>query len=283
MQIKYNFFLHILMLGFFNGSYISLDEITVPITNFSINRGYGAYEFFEIINRRPFFLDRHIARLKNSLKLLRLENKHTDNLVEISQQLIEKNNFDKGFIKILVLPKNAKNPERMDSNLYVFPVKYWTFTNENYRQGMNLILQEYQRFLPEAKSTNYLPGQYLQYEIDNSLSVDVLFHCNKVVLETSRGNIFMIKDNQLLTPKQNILHGITRSLIMEIAQQQNIPFFEKNICLNDLYAADEVFISSTSKQVMPIVKIHEQVINDGTPGRYSKMLLSELIKLKELH
>lgn len=269
------------MIGFFNGQFIPVDEIAVPITHLSINRGYGAFEFYEIINGKAFYADRHLQRLLNSIKLLRLKTIFARNLEDIVNKLIRKNNFKNGFVKVFVLPQKASIPEAMQSDFIVFLTPWWGWPEESFKTGMPLILANFRRFLPQAKSTSYLTGQYLQHEIDQAGALDVLFHYHDNVLETSRGNIFIVKNKQVTTPDKDILYGVTRSIMFDIAKQSNIKLQAKNITLNEVFTADEVFVTSTTKMVMPIIKIENKTIGAGVPGSFAKMFLAALRKLRQ--
>ncbi|MFA6403337.1 MAG: aminotransferase class IV [Salinivirgaceae bacterium] len=269
------------MIGFNNGNYVPISQITIPADSLAVNRGYGAYEFFGVHNGKPFYLDRHLQRFANSLKALRLYSNFFDGLEEIVIELIRLNPIPDFYLKLFVLPLNASNPEKMEGGIYIFPVVFPPFSALEFETGMPLISREYQRFLPEAKSTAYLAGQYWQQEIDLAKALDVLFHSHGLIFETSRGNVFMVKNGRIITPKNGILKGITRSVVIDLVRQKGLDFVEQEIKFTEILEADEVFVTSTTKEVMPIIRIDNVQIGNGKPGPTTKWIIEEFIRHKK--
>ena len=98
-------------------------------------------------------------------------------------------------------------------------------------------------------------------------------------METTKSNIFIVRNNHVFTPGANVLKGITRSIVIDILHEKQISFSEKEVSTEELFSSDEVFITSTTKGVAPIVKIDGQPIGDGNVGPVSKMLIEEYKKL----
>lgn len=264
------------MIAFNNGKYQSLDEISIPITSLSINRGYGAYEFFEIINGKAFYGKDHLERFDETLRLLKLEIDFNNRLQEIVEELIRCNKLQNAAIKLLALPhdQNGKVPHR--AHLYIIPISGWSYDQNLFENGAKLVTKQFQRFMPRAKSTDYLAGQFWNDQLTDPTIIDILFHNGQTILETSRGNIFVVKNGCVFTPAKNVLLGITRQVILEILKDLNINFSLTAISLNELLNTDEVFVCSSTKRVMPIVKIDGQIIGDGRPGEITKTLQQAL-------
>lgn len=271
------------MIGFDNGNYVPISQITIPADSLSVNRGYGAYEFLGVHNGIPFYLDRHLQRFANSLKILRLYSNYSESLKEIVAELIRLNINPDFYLKFFVLPLNSNNPERMEGGMYIFPAVFPSFNALEFETGMALISREYQRFLPEAKSTAYLAGQYWQHEINQAKALDVLFHSHSLITETSRGNVFMVKNGRIITPKNDILKGITRSVVIDLMQQKGLDFVEQDISFTELLEADEVFVTSTTKEVMPIIRIDNKQIGDGKPASTTKWVMQEFARHKKAY
>ena len=268
------------MIGFNDGTFQEVSQITIPITSLSINRGYGAFDFFEVINNKPFYGDRHIARFKQSLKLLKLKISFEDELESILSKMIELNAMSDFYIKMFALPHEADNPECYSSNLYLFPTLMPEFDNDIYTKGAQLILKRFERFLPEAKSTNYLFGQYLQNEITENNAIDVLYHGENGILETSRGNIFIVKNGVVTTPGVKVLKGVTRSVVFDILKKLDVNCSEKEITIEEMYLADEVFVTSTTKLIIPIISVGEKAIGLGKPGELTLKIVKKFLQLK---
>lgn len=269
------------MIGFNNGKYQLLEEIVIPITSLSINRGYGAFEFLEVINRKPFYGERHVERLKDTMKILRLSSDFDNKLDEIIEEIIERNSLINYFIKLFVLPHEPASQGIYHGAMYLFPVKMKPYDPMLFPSGAHLITKEFDRFLPVAKSTNYLAGQYWLDEQKDARVIDVLFHNGKTVQESSRGNVFVVKDGKLVTPADHILFGVTRGVVLELSVKQNLSVEERAVSLEELFSADEVFLTSTTKHIMPITKIDDHIIGNGKPGETTWKVMLEFQKLRE--
>jgi branched-chain amino acid aminotransferase len=269
------------MTGFQNGTFQELSEMVIPITSTSINRGYGAYEFFEVINKNPFYGERHLARFRNTLHLLKLHTVFYKQLPEIIMELIDRTQLSDFYIKMFALPHKEFHDGNYEASLYIYPVQISGYDGSLYEKGAYLLIKDYARFMPEAKSTNYLAGQYWSDEISNRLIVDILFCCEGLISETSRGNIFRICNGKVTTPGQKILKGITRSIVIDILTGMGIPFEETDIQTNELLDADEIFISSTLKNILPITQIDNTIIGNGLPGEITRKLMAGFQIIKE--
>lgn len=269
------------MIGFDNGVFQEISKISVPITSLSVNRGYGVFEFFEVINGKPFYGERHIERFKRSLNILKLKTDFDNRFSEIIEELIDSNDFSDFYIKIFVLPHDQEFEGFYKASMYAFPTEMPQYNPELYEAGAHLITKKYHRFLSGAKSTNYLSGQYWFNEFKDDRTVDVLYHNGGTVQETSRGNIFVVKDGQLFTPEKDILKGVTRSIVLDILKEQNLSFSETDVSLETLFGADEVFLSSTTKLVMPVTQIDDNVIGKGEVGDVTLKIMAEFQKIKK--
>ena len=239
----------------------------------AIERSYSVYEFFRIHNGHPFYFERHMDRLFRSLEILLLNIKFDrKELQEIIYKLIEKNGMMNFYIKIYAIPQDLSNLDS-PSDFFILPCQIDDYDEDIYKKGAGLLMKEYCRFLPEAKSTNYIASVYWQKEMKSINAVDVLFYQDNTILECSRGNIFIIKNGKVSTPAENILKGISRSIVFDLMKQNSIPFDTRNISTEELFEADEAWISSTTKLIIPVVKINDKLIANGKPGQMTKKVL----------
>jgi branched-chain amino acid aminotransferase len=258
-------------LDFSAGSFQSTDAIYIKPDSTGANRGYGAFDFFGVINGIAFYLDRHLDRFFNTMNILRLSIALTKNEVKaIIEEVIQRNQHKDFHIKLFAYPTDNYLQKTIPADLFVIPLIVPVDPAFKYAEGVKLIMKEYQRFLPEAKSTNYLPLVYWQNGINDSGAVDVLYYSDGFIRESSRGNVFVVKANQVFTPGEQMLKGITRSVVMDILWDNSIAVKEKNISMEELFEADEVFLSSTTKKILPITKIDTQIIGNGKVGPNSK-------------
>lgn len=269
------------MIGFNNGLWQELEQIGIPVTSISVNRGYGAFEFFEIVRGRAFYGERHLARFRRSMDLLHLNTDFNLKLEELVDEIIQRNQLNDAYLKLFALPHETKFEGVRRSSLYMFPTQMPLFDAKLFIEGAWLETKVFQRFMPEAKSTNYLAGQYWMDEQSNPRVVDVLYHNGHSVQETSRGNIFVVKDGTVITPADKVLKGVTRSLVLELLAKHGILHAEAELSLALLHSADEVFVSSTTKHILPIVQIDGRQVGLGKPGLVTLEMMEAFRLLKE--
>ena len=271
-----------MLIGYNNGQFMETGKMSVSVDNIGINRGYGAFDFFGVINHNPFYLERHLDRFMRTIELLRLEVVHNRNEIK---SLIEETihwNSDSDFgIKLFALPLYPDSVGSLKSGLHILPVKASPYDGELYSKGARLITKNYTRFLPEAKSINYLPMVFWYAELLEQQATDVLYLTGHVVRETSRANIFVVKNGTVFTPGEGMLKGITRSIVFDILSGLSIQLVTDELLINDLLNADEIFISSTTKKIMPIVEIDDKKIGDGCAGQMTKRIMEEFDRIQE--
>jgi len=261
-----------LNIAFNNGNFDEISKIQIPVDSLAVNRAYAVYEFLRINSSKPFLVERHLDRFFKSLEIMRLSiSFQRIDIEQIIDEMIEKNKVFDFYLKLFAIP-GTSNKSINESALFITPFQFHDYPDELYQNGANLIMKEYTRFLPEAKTTNYVASAWWQYEMDEKQAIDVLYFTGNEVFETSRGNLFITKGNNIYTPDKKILKGITRSIIIDLAKEIN-PVSEQAISIRDLFWADEIFITSTTKKIMPIVNINNSMIGNGKVGLIAQKFL----------
>lgn len=255
------------MIGFAQNQYRDVNTVNIPADSIVSNRGYGAFEFFRIINKKPFYLARHLDRFYKTLHLMRLKIEYSRTKVEsIINEIIESNGPLNFYIKLFAYPRNSFFETEIESDFFAIPNLAQSNSEIDFKKGARLITKEYQRFLPEAKSTNYMPMIYWQRDAIKANAVDVLYFSDNHIRETSRGNVFVVKNGKVFTPDKQVLKGITRGVVIDILKNSRTPFSEEPVKLEALQSANEVFLSSTTKLILPIIQIDSMLIGEGRVG-----------------
>jgi len=124
-----------------------------------------------------------------------------------------------------------------------------------------------ERFIPLSKSTNYLSAVYAQQQVRDIGAIEAVYvDRNNMALEGTTSNIFGIKDQVLITPDKGILPGITRQVVLKLIQDNQLKLELRNINQNEFKEMDEVFITASNKEIVPVVKIDDTIIGSGKPG-----------------
>jgi D-alanine transaminase/branched-chain amino acid aminotransferase len=258
-----------------NGKIVRKGDAFLGITDLALLRGFGIFDFCRTQNGKPFLLDKYLNRFFNSAESIDLEIPYSKEFIRESiYQLIEKNGIVESGIRMVLTGGYTENGYAPgDPNFFILIEKINFPDPSYYEEGIKLILHEHQRELSHIKSINYLTPISIRKRVEKANAYDVLYHSNGKILEVSRSNIFIVKDNTIITPRENVLKGITRATIIGLAKG-NFAMEERDIYIDELYQADEVFMTGTTKRVLPVRKIDDNIFIKRKPGRVTCALKS---------
>lgn len=263
-----------------NGEFVLKNEGKILISDLSIQRGFGIFDYFRTIHNETVFLEYHLDRFYYSAAEMNMNvDLNRDRLKEIIQQLINKNNLPDSGIRITLTGGYSEDGYSLAKpNLLISQIAF-TFNRENFNKGIRLVTYNHQRQLPHIKTIDYLQAIRLQSFIKENNADDVLYHNENAIRECPRSNFFIVNENdEVLTPSKNVLRGITRKKILQFSE---FNITEADINLKDIDDAKEAFITSTTKNVLPVLKIDGKMIGDGKPGRITSKIYEKLVELKE--
>ena len=254
---------------YIDGQFISADQGGVPYDDLGVLRGYGVFDFLRTYNQKPFYLTAHLERLMQSAQQIGIELPwELEELEAIVTQTLQKNPPEESNIRILVTggssPDNISPDGKPRLMVMVAPVvvapKWW------YTDGVKVITTEYERFLPTAKTINYIPAIMALKSAYDAGAVEAIYvNAAGHVLEGTTSNLFAVIDDILVTPESGVLSGITRQVTIDVCQ----PLIEvemRDITISELWQAQEVFLTSSNKEVAPVVQVDHRIIADGKPG-----------------
>jgi branched-chain amino acid aminotransferase len=268
------------MIFYLNGKFLDEKEAKISVYDLGLLRGYAVFDFLRTYNQKPFYLDDHLKRLLNSAKLIGL--KHNYNLKflrKITLQTLKKN-IKKGLeynIRIILTGGNSKDfitPSKPNLIVMITPLK--KLDEKLYQKGGKLITKISERILPQAKTIIYTSAVKFIQEAKKKGAVEVLLlDKNKKILECTTSNFFAVIDGKIITPsKDQILPGITRKIVINLAKKLKIPVIEKDIHFNEIRKFDEAFITASNKEILPIIQIDNFKIS-FQPGPITKTLINE--------
>lgn len=259
-----------------NDSFVSSDHALVNITDLAVQRGYGIFDFFKTIDGRPVFLEDHLDRFFRSAVLMRLEMKQSrDEIRNKIHQLIEKNAISDSGIKIILTGGFSPDGFNIaEPNLIITQAEF-QIPRTMSEKGVAVITHEYQRQFSNAKTLDYLQAIWLQPVLKEKKADDVLYHSNGLIRECPRANFFIVtKENEVLTPESNMLKGVSRKHILEIASGM-YKTEAREVSLEELRNAKEAFITSTTKNILPVVQVDGRTLGSGSPGEVTRALANE--------
>ncbi len=261
---------------YFKGEVIDESKASISIHNLGLQRGFGIFDLFRGRNQKPTFMEDHLERFHRSQTFLGLDRLiHKDEIREAVGQLQKVNGFQHSTFRLMLLADGSESEAILKPLFYITNSDISNYQNP---ETGKVILYEYLREYPTIKSINYLTSNYLHQAKKKANAIDVIYHNNGIISEASRSNVFVIKDGELLTPSENILEGITRKNILKFTENI-LPLSVQPVSLDELKQADEVFISSTLKEVMPIVEIDGNKVGEGLIGNYTKQIQQGFLDL----
>jgi branched-chain amino acid aminotransferase len=253
---------------FVNDTFLPTDQASLLVTDLSIQRGYGIFDYFMTLGDRPIFLDEHLDRFFRSAAQLRLPVGRTrEELKTIIDGLQQRNAIpDSGIRMTLTGGYSADGYTLFQPNLIITQKPLDTGITPICEPPIRLVTYPHCRQMPDTKTIDYLMAIWLQPYIRQHNAKDVLYHQNGVVSECPRSNFFIVTaDDTIVTPARNILRGITRMKILEVAATR-FRTEERDVTLEDIHNAKEAFIASTTNHVLPVSQVDGHPIGQSVPA-----------------
>ncbi len=271
---------------YLNGKILPVTDAKVGVYDIGLLRGFGIYEALMTYGKKPFRLADHLERFRRSAAFLGVEIPATDE--EITQALaevIKLNGYDESIVRMLLTGGPAfagieyapKTP-----TFYILVEEFQPLPPEMYSEGSSVTVYEHLRQFPQFKTTNYIQAVLLQKERKEKKALEILYTWAGNALEFATSNLFIVKNGSIITPEKNILPGITRKVALELARKE-FPVEERDIPLPELYGADEVYLTSSFKNIVPVVNIGGRRIADGTPGPVTQKMMERFHEYTQNH
>jgi D-alanine transaminase len=256
---------------YLNGDYLPLNEAKISVMDRGFLFGDGIYEVIPSYSGHLFRFQGHIERLENSLASIRLTNPHTrEQWLKILTPLLDSSLDQYIYLQITrgVAPKRDHAfPENIMPTVFAMCSNIAPFYDRD--SGVKAISVDDSRWeLCNVKATTLLANILLRQQAVEQGCAEAILVKNGYVTEGAASNVFAVIDGILITPPKGheILPGITREVILEIAQQNNIPCSEEIISLDALKTASEIWIASSTREIVPVVELDSEKISDGKPG-----------------
>jgi len=259
---------------FLNGKFLPIGQAMVPVLDRGFIFGDGVYELIPVYSRAPFRMDEHLARLERSLASVRIKNPYSrEKWREIILQLVAKQPWEDQGVYFQVTRGVAKRdhafPAGVEPTVFVMANPLVNPPKELVEKGGSAVTAVDNRWLRcDIKSISLIGNCLLrQVSADAGAQETILFRDGKLT-EASASNVFIVKRGVLLSPPKSnlILPGITYDVVTEIAQAAKIPLEFRDISEAEVRGADEVWVTSSSKEILAIVTLDGKPVADGKPG-----------------
>jgi len=272
---------------FLNGEYLdSREKALIPLYDHGLLYGDGVFEGIRAYNGRIFRMNDHMERLYDSAKAIMLQIPYSrEELDGILLETVKRTGLDDAYVRLIVSrgvgdlgidPRRCPKP-----SVYIIAGAIALYPPEKYQKGLRCTVASTRRnrpdcLNPQVKTLNYLNNIMAKIEAIQS-GVDEAIMLNEAgqVAEATADNLWAVREGRLLTPPTHvgILEGITRKVLMEICDENGMPWQERNLVLHDLMRAEEIFLCGTGAELIPVVEIDGRPVGSGTPGAMFQRML----------
>ena len=266
---------------YLNGRFMPLAEASVPVLDRGFILGDAVYEVLPVYSRTLFRLDEHLARLQYSLDSIRLPNPHSrQEWATLMKEVVQRNPWDDQGLYLQVTRGVARRDQAFPNppvapTVFIMAHDLRQPTEEQRRLGVPVIAREDYRWLRcDIKTTSLIANCLLRQEAVDAECAEVILLRNGTVTEASSSNVFIVESDVIIAPPKDyrILPGITYDLVLELARANRMPFEVRELSVGELYAAEEVWLSSSLREVLPVTTIDGIPIGTGKPGlMYQRM------------
>lgn len=261
-------------LVYLNGNYLPLNEAKVSVLDRGFIFGDGVYEVIPSYGSKVLRFEHHMQRLQNSLDAVRIENPLSNTQwQEIIEKLIAATKSQDQYIYLHitrgVASRDHRFPDKIEPTVFVMCNVLHAVDSELLKTGVTAVtLDDIRWQYCNIKAIALLPNILLRQQAVDKGAVEAILIRDGNVTEGAASNTFIVTNGVIKTPPkdQKLLPGITRDLVVELAKTHNMPIEETVISEKEFLDADEIWLTSSTKEILPVTKINEQQVADGKPG-----------------
>jgi D-alanine transaminase len=260
---------------FLNGEFVPPSAAKVSVLDRGFMLGDGVYEIMPAYSRVLFRLKEHLARLRYSLGSVRISDPYdTMRWIDLLETVVDRNPWPDQTVYLQVsrgvAPRNQPFPSpAVAPTVLIMSSELCGPTDEERNAGFKVITREDYRWLRcDIKTTSLIANCLLRQEAAEADCAEVILLRGGKVTEASSSNVFIVKNDVIIAPPKDnlILPGITYDLVLELAKADGLPFEVREISVAELYAADEVWLSSSIREVVPVTLVDGMPVGEGVPG-----------------
>ncbi len=272
---------------YINGKYVSKEDANISVFDHGFLYGDGAFEGIRSYRRLVFRLKAHVDRLYETMHTLMIDIPLTkEQMIQAIVDTLNQNNLDDAYIRVIVtrgVGDLGLDPKKCygTPGVIIITDKITLYPDELYRNGMAIMTVSTVRNHPEAlnpqlKSLNYLNNILAKIEASNAgFNEAIMMDTQGYVAECTGDNIFIMKNGVLVTPLTGRLRGITRDVVLELAEKNGVKTSEGFLTRHEIYNADECFLTGTAAEIIPVVKVDGRLIADGKPGCFTQKFIQQ--------
>ena len=265
------------LICYHNGNFKKESDVQISFKDLGFLRAHGVFDYLRTYNEKPFLLSEHVQRFLFSAHEMFIDlSVSAESLAKIVLQLLDKNEKKEYGIKLVATGGINDEPTLL---IYCEPLE--TPSESCYIKGVALSTLNFERDFPFIKHNNYQALITEQKKIPKDIFEILYLSADNHILECGTSNIFIINEGTLVTPVDGILKGCTRNFVIDMAHSQGLLVEQRSVSKDEMFAASEVFITASKKEIIPVTKVDDRVISEGVPGELSLKLLNLFRELKK--
>lgn len=264
-------------LVYLNGSIVPLSEARISPLDIGLLRGYAVFDLLRTVGGRPFLLAEHLERFRASAGHLGLEVPASDaEIASAIYALLDVNGHEEATVRLVLTGGVSPDGMKYDPatpTFYILTHDLHEPPAELYEDGGKLLTHRHMREVPLAKTTNYVTMIRHRPLAEEAGALDLLYHDGERVFEAASASVYFVRDGRIHAPADEVLRGTIGEFVLRRASSDHEIIFG-DIALADAFAADEVFLTSTTRGVVPITMLDEHPVGDGIVGPVTKHLMA---------
>jgi len=278
-------------IAYLNGDYLPVEEANISVLDRGFIFGDGVYEVIPVYGGHLFRLEQHLQRLSNSLSGIRLDNPLTDSQWQkVLKEVVKRNNNDGAdqsiYLQVTRGPalRDHAFPDKISQTVFVMSNPMLPVNKEKLNNGVVAITHEDIRWrYCHIKSIALLPNTMMRQVAREAGADEAILNRDGKITEGAASNLFIVQDGKIITPAKDkcLLPGITRDLILEIAADAQLNYSEEDVSPEQLQNADEIWLTSSTKEILPVTLLDGKPVGDGKPGPCWKDMLDRYQKHKQ--
>lgn len=261
---------------YLNGSIKHKSEAAISLFDVGLLRGYAVFDLLQTIGGEPFMLVPHLQRFRDSARTLGLSVPATDDeIAEIVTDLLARNGHTEATVRMVLTGGDSPDGMHYDSaspTFFIITHEMFDVPQTAYENGVKLLAVEHRRELPSAKTTNYLTWLKNHPLIEEQGAMDLLYHDGGIISEAATASFYVVSGGRILAPNKGVLWGTVGSYVLQLAEEHYEVAYG-DIALETALAADECFLTSSVRGVVPVCAIDEHQIADGRVGPVTRHLI----------
>lgn len=262
---------------YFDGAIMPAEKVAISPFDVGLLRGYAVFDLLQTIEGKPFMLAEHLKRFRDSADILGLSVPLSDaEITAAVEELLARNAHEEATVRMVLTGGASPDGMHYDSatpTFFIVTHELFDVPESVYRTGAKLLSVEHRREFPQAKTTNYLTWLKNHPRIENEDAMDLLYHDRGLISEAATASFYVVQDGRILAPKDGVLWGTVGRHVLELASE-HFEIVYCDITLDAALNADECFLTSSVRGVVPVCLIDETPVGDGGVGPVTKKLMA---------